>query len=178
MSFGGFASGLAFSTADRKHSSAPALLLPCTSGGCAMLRGSRIAAYVSYHWHDGKATKHAERFEIYTTLVKEAVLRATRDHSELSVAVAQQGGWQGYQRQFEIELKALEYDDSSGKKYRRLAFALEPARHPGIQLSDFYAGVSRDFILNPDNEPHLAAYRAVESQLVIELSPGLAQEKG
>lgn len=136
----------------------------------AKLAASSISAYVSYYWHDGKATEHEQRFEIYTSLVKETILLATKDHNELSVTVAQQGGWQGYERQFEQQLKALEYDDSNGKMYRRLAVELHPARHPGIQLSDFYAGVSRDFILNPDNEPHLAAFRAVEAQISLELS--------
>ena len=103
---------------------------------------------------------------------------ATRDHNELSVTVAQQGGWQGYEREFENRLKALEYDDSNGKTYRKLAVELRPARHPGIQLSDFYAGVCRDFILNPDTEPLLVPYRSIERQVVLELSSFLPIEKG
>ncbi len=140
-----------------------------------------VSTYVTYYWHDGSATAHEQRFEIYTNLVKEAILLATNHHNELSVTVAQQGGWQGYERQFEAELKALEYDDSKGQVYRKLSVALEPARHPGIQLSDFYAGVCRDFILNPDNEPLLVPYRLIEGQVMLELSSFIqvaSKEKG
>jgi hypothetical protein len=142
------------------------------------LAAASVSAYVSYYWHDGKATKHEQRFEIYTNLVKESILLATRDHNELSVTVAQQGGWQGYERQFEQQLKALEYDHTNGRMYRRLTIKLNSARHPGIQLSDFYAGVSRDFIINPDDEPLLTAFRAVESQIVFDLSSFVPIEKG
>ena len=141
-----------------------------------------VSCYVAYYWHDGNAIDHELRFAIYTNLVKEAILLATRHHNELAVTVAQQGGWQGYEKKFEAELKSLEYDTTSdGKVYRKLFVDLQPARHPGIQLSDFYAGVCRDYVLNADQEQLLAPYRLIERQVVLELSSfvaGVSREKG
>jgi len=125
-----------------------------------------IFAYVSYYYHDGTATEHQQRFEIYTQLVKDSIRLATDQVNELSVVVAQQGGWQGYEQQFEAELKALEYD-THPRKYRKLLISLEPARHPGIQLSDFYAGCCRDFVLDPDSQ-RLVHYHAIERQTRLE----------
>jgi hypothetical protein len=128
------------------------------------LGSTKLSAFVTYHYHDGSATEHQERFRIYTGLVKEVIRLAVGEHNELSVCVAQQGGWQGYKQALELDLKSLERVETGGKAYRKLDITLEPARRAGIQLADFYAGTCRDYLLNPDDESNLAHYRSIEPQ--------------
>ena len=133
-----------------------------------ILSSQPISVFVSYYWHDGKATEHERRFEIYSNLVKTALMMASSVHAELRVSIAQQGGWQGYQADFLRGLKALNAGESRSSVYRKVQVELQSGRHPGIQLADFYAGICRDFVLNPDGRNFPDAFRLIEAQTILE----------
>lgn len=132
---------------------------------------ANVAAYVVYYYHQSPPVPHETKFRIYTELVKDAIRLATTHHKELSVVVAQQGGWQGYEQGFIADLKALEYEqDRHGLSYRKLAISLSSAAHPGLQIADFYAGACRYFLLHPDNGIDVAHFWTIERQTRLELT--------
>ena len=53
------------------------------------------------------------------------------------------------------------------KIFHELAYALERARHPGIQLADFYAGAARDAVRRPDDKSLTAPLSLIEHQVVL-----------
>jgi hypothetical protein len=143
------------------------------------LANARISAFVSYYWHDGKAAKHQQRFAIYASLVKETIQLALANSPQLSVTIAQQGGWRGYERAFESSLKLLEHNHTTGSEtYRKLEIDLQPARRPGVQLADFYAGACREYLLDPDCPTTGTPFRSIKHQVELHLSRFDLIEKG
>jgi hypothetical protein len=78
-------------------------------------------------------------------LVKIVITAAFEKHQELEIAVAKQGGWQKYERNFLAALKQIPDDFKQRGGYRKGQIYLTSAVTPGIQLADFYVGSIRDY---------------------------------
>lgn len=107
---------------------------------------ANIAVYSASYWYDEvPMVEHSIRFPIYSQLVTQVIEAAFKDHKELKIGIAKQGGWQKYGPAFLGELKKIpdKYHQENGE-YREGDFFLVSAAKSGIQLADFYVGSIRD----------------------------------
>jgi len=107
---------------------------------------ANIAVYSASYWYDdAPMVEHNDRFPVYSQLVTKVIEAAFKDHKELKIGIAKQGGWQKYGPGFLSELKKipdnLRQEDG---EYREGDFFLASAAKSGIQLADFYVGSIRD----------------------------------
>jgi hypothetical protein len=111
------------------------------------LAESKVTVRTAHHRHQGEKS-HAERFSIYSELIKTCVRSALETHKELIVGVAKQGGWQQYEQEFCASLRLLPEEFTKHGNHRKADFDLLSATKPGIQLADFYVGAVREFTID------------------------------
>lgn len=127
------------------------------------LAQAKVTVFSAHHWHDGDKT-HPERFDIYTQLVKICIRKAFEEHKELVIAIAKQGGWQHYERNFCADLRTLPEEFTRSGNYRKADIELLSAAKPGIQLADFYVGAVRDYTMNSSA---LVPFDLVQEQVIM-----------
>lgn len=133
-----------------------------------------LKTFVAQHKHDDQSKEHQYKFSVYKDLVKQ-VLRASFMHfDELEITIAKQGGWQDYGQSFIDELRTLS-DEHPG--YRKTRFSLASAYKHGLQIADYYAGSSREFLLADAPAMHTNSYEQIRSQIEY-VSPVLMQKEG
>jgi hypothetical protein len=126
---------------------------------------SKIACYASSYWHDGNSKRHKTRFAIYTELVKSCIYRSLEHHDELEVLIAQQGGASYYKRNFLTELRSVPEEYRKDGRFKKAKFELA-GTVPGVQIADFYAGATRDFLLSQNNVRRKQVYDLLEKQVL------------
>lgn len=115
------------------------------------LAGEKIQGIINSHWHTGTAENHEIVFGRYTKMVQLLIYRALEQTiGPLSVTIAQQGGFETYERAFLADLfKVVESFHKREKSYRAVEFCLKSAQtNRGLQLADFYAGSVRKMLLD------------------------------
>jgi hypothetical protein len=122
---------------------------------------SALKMFVAHHAHDERTKDHAFKFSIYRNLVCQVLSASFNHYDDLEISVAKQGGWQDYERDFINELRALSEHLPGHKTKIRLSSA---AKH-GIQIADFYAGVSRDYLLADSPATSTSHYELVRHQI-------------
>lgn len=110
------------------------------------LAQAQITVYSASFWYDPENKyEHNERFNVYKQLVTKVIEDAFKQHKELSIAIAKQGGWKEHGAAFLRELKSIpENYRRQHSDYREGEFYLLSAAKSGIQLADFYVGSIRD----------------------------------
>lgn len=138
------------------------------------LAGERISAVINSHWHNMSEEAHSMSFGRYTKMVQLLLYRALEmTNGEMNVVIAQQGGWETYEKPFLSEVhKATELFSKRNQTFRSVAYKLKPAHTVcGLQLADFYAGTVRKMFLNSLTglETHLSTpYDRVKHQISLE----------
>ncbi|MDP3507585.1 MAG: DUF3800 domain-containing protein [Candidatus Melainabacteria bacterium] len=115
------------------------------------LAGEQIQGIVNSHWHTGAEENHEIVFGRYTKMVQLLIYRALEQTlGPPSVTIAQQGGFETYEKAFLADLfKVVESFHKREKIYRSVDFTLKSAQtNRGLQLADFYAGSVRKMLLD------------------------------
>lgn len=73
----------------------------------AHLANANVSVFSASFWYESPEMSHAERFSVYTKLVKMVITAAFGRFSEIEIGIAKQGGWQHYEQEFLIELKQI-----------------------------------------------------------------------
>lgn len=139
------------------------------------LAQEQIAALIYCHWHNSDDEPHEVIFNRYTQMVRLLVYRALEiTTGKMTVVIAQQGGWETYERHFfaEVDKAAKLFSDRNKNVFRTVDYQLKPAQSVcGLQLADFYAGTVRKMYL--DTHSGLKAdlsspYDQVQHQITLE----------
>jgi hypothetical protein len=130
-----------------------------------VLASRQIDCFIGCYYHENTESPHSSRFAIYTKLLIHCLSAALESHQDLVVSVAQQGGWTGYRDQLVKDLQNAVKETSSRRGFRRAKFELHSAAKPGIQIADFYAGVTRDYLMKCNNQSARTAYDLIEHQV-------------
>jgi len=130
-----------------------------------VLGQSKISCYASSYWHDGNRKNHQARFSIYTELVKTCIKSAFEHYDELEILIAKQGGASEYKKSFLAELRVVPEEYSKKYSFKKAKFELSNVRS-GIQIADFYAGATRDFLLSYKDVNLTKAYELVQNQIL------------
>ncbi|MFA6555280.1 MAG: hypothetical protein WCT03_02570 [Candidatus Obscuribacterales bacterium] len=115
------------------------------------LAGEKIQGVINSHWHTGSEESHEIVFGRYTKMVQLLIYRALElTQGPLSVTIAQQGGFETYEKAFLDDLnKVVETFEKREKTFRAVDFSLKSAQtNRGLQLADFYAGSVRKMLLD------------------------------
>jgi hypothetical protein len=140
----------------------------------SQLADERITAVISSHWHNTDEEAYGTSFRRYTKMVQLLLYRALElTTGEMKVIIAQQGGWETYEKPFLIEVrKAAELYSKRHHSFRAVDYQLKPAHSLcGLQLADFYAGTVRKMFLDSLSglETHLSSpYDRVQHQIILE----------
>jgi len=126
---------------------------------------SKIACYASSFYHDGESKDHETRFAIYEELVKNCIKRSFEHYSDLEILIAQQGGASEYKKDFLTRLRLLPDEYSRNGNFTKAKFDLSGTR-TGIQIADFYAGATRDYLLSHKDAALKSAYELIEKQVI------------
>jgi len=134
-----------------------------------LLAEANATVFSASYWHDSSHKSHIQRFGIYKELVKLVTYQALLGHERIDFAIAKQGGWQKYEREFLADLDLISVEFNRNGVYRKADFYLLSAAKPGIQISDFYVGAVRDFhrgLLTPHKfiEHQVVCYEVFELQ--------------
>jgi Protein of unknown function (DUF3800) len=138
------------------------------------LASERISAVINSHWHTMDEETHGTSFGRYTKMVQLLLYKALEmTTGEMNVIIAQQGGWETYEKSFLSEVdKATELFSKRNKQFRSVNYELKPAHSVcGLQLADFYAGTVRKMYLDSlaGLEVHLSSpYDLVQHQISLE----------
>ena len=118
------------------------------SKASAHLAKANVSVFSASFWYDQSEMDHDERFSIYKQLVKIVITQAFNKHENIEIAIAKQGGWQQYEREFLAEVKQIPQGFMEQNKFCKGNAYLVSAAKPGIQLADFYVGCIRDYHRN------------------------------
>jgi hypothetical protein len=138
------------------------------------LASEQISAVINSHWHNTNEEGHGTSFARYTKMVQLLLYKALEmTTGEMNVIIAQQGGWETYEKSFLSEVnKATELFSRRNKQFRSVSYELKPAHSVcGLQLADFYAGTVRKMFLDSlaGLEIHLSSpYDLVQHQISLE----------
>jgi hypothetical protein len=140
----------------------------------SQLAQERISAVINSHWHSADEEAHGTTFGRYTKMVQLLLYRALElTTGEMKVIIAQQGGWETYEKPFLAEVhKAAELFSKRKHVFRAVDYDLKQAHTVGgLQLADFYAGTVRKMFLDTlaGLETHLSSpYDRVQHQISLE----------
>lgn len=140
----------------------------------SQLAEERISAVINSHWHNTDDEAHGTVFARYTKMVQLLLFRALElTTGEIKVIIAQQGGWETYEKPFIADVrKAAELYSKRHHTFRTVDYELKPANTvSGLQLADFYAGTVRKMFLDSlaGLETHLSSpYAQVHHQIRLE----------
>ena len=138
------------------------------------LASERVTAVINSHWHTMDEEAHSTSFGRYTKMVQLLLYRALElTTGEMKVIIAQQGGWETYEKPFLAEIhKAIELFSKRKHEFRAVDYQLKPAHTVcGLQLADFYAGTVRKMFLDSLDglDTHLSSpYDLVQHQISLE----------
>ncbi len=132
------------------------------------LAKAKIKAYVASAKHTSMSKTHSYRFAIYKALIKATVSGALGDFDDLVINIGRQGGSQKYASDLIKELQSLPDDFiKTNRQFRKTKFFLLSASNAAIQLADFYASASRDYILSKFTHVSATPYNKVAHQVIL-----------
>jgi hypothetical protein len=136
-----------------------------------------IKAYVASTRHTNMSKTHSFRFQLYKELVKSTINAALADFEDLVINIGRQGGSQKYGSDLIKELQILQNENN--RQIRKNKIFLLSASNAGIQLADFYASASRDYILSKSTAISATPYAKVCHQITqlpeLEITPILKE---
>jgi hypothetical protein len=116
-----------------------------------ILAQEKISAVINSHWHSCAPDPYERLFNRYCKMVQLLLYRALDlTDGDLSVIIAQQGGWETYEQGFFADMrKSVKLFSQRNSEYRNVEFKLKSAQQVrGLQLADFYAGSARKMLLD------------------------------
>ena len=139
------------------------------------LAGEQITAVINSHWHNTDEEAHGTSFGRCTKMVQHLLYRALElTTGEMKIIIAQQGGWETYEKSFLAEVRKSPelFSKRHNHVFRAVDYQLKPAHTVcGLQLADFYAGTVRKMFLDSLDglETHLSSpYDRVLHQISLE----------
>lgn len=130
-----------------------------------ILAQRNIDCFASCFYHDGSEKGHEERFGAYLHCVKSCLWQAFEIYDDLSVVIEKQGGWADYKDVFLAALKEIPEEFTKRGRFTKSKFELQSSSKHGLQLADFYAGATRDFLLRHKDATLSAAYDLIGHQI-------------
>ena len=131
----------------------------------AILAQQSINCYASCFYHEGNEKLHEERFEIYTRLVKSCLGQCFVYFDNLLVTIEMQGGASKYKSALVSSLNEVVVVANSRDRFCKAKFLLKSSAKAGLQLSDFYAGAIRDFLLAHKDRSLADPYELIKHQI-------------
>jgi hypothetical protein len=124
-----------------------------------------IDCFISCFYHDGNLKSGEERHGIYTQLVKSCLIQAYDVYNDLVIVVEKQGGADSYKAALMAVLNVIPELFRKRGRFCTGKFELKSGSRPGLQLADFYAGATRDFLLAHKDRSLSNAYELVKHQI-------------
>lgn len=131
-----------------------------------ILGQSNLKVYIASAAHSHKSQKHSYRFEVYTNLVKATINAAFMDFDQLTINIGRQGGSAKYGPSLIRELKLIPMQFREYKLFKKAKIFLAPAKNHGIQLADFYASASRNYLLSKKLLVSASPYTKIAHQVM------------
>jgi len=125
----------------------------------------RIDCFTSCFYHDGNLKSSSERFGIYTQLIKSCLIQGYEIYDDLTILIERQGGWDSYKAALVSELNTIPEQFTKRGRFCTGKFELKSGTKPGLQLADFYAGATRDFLLAHKDSSLADAYELIKHQV-------------
>lgn len=136
----------------------------------AILREEKdISAITCVHYHNGYKD-HEERQALYISMVKNVVTDAIDRYADLELFIAFISAFKGqtsYQEPLREDLEKIRSEFNSRHGFRKLKVDFPPAKMPGVQIADFYAGALREHLLTQRPEMDKSgAFKLIEHHYV------------
>lgn len=147
----------------------------------AVFGSKKIECFSSCFYHDGTEKSGTERFAIYTQLVRSCLIQAFDVYDNLTVVIERQGGWDFHKPALLSALRDVPEHFKNRGKFCVAKIELKPGTKPGLQLADFYAGATRDFLLSYKDSSLSDPYQLIEHQvrdIKVEAYENTAKTKG